>query len=110
MKFLIVIMLTVVILMLVRRHYLQVDISFPLFLALLVLGFASMSRGFIDWLAGSLEVVDEARAIVLIAIGILLGMVTILAIVYSNLRFRQVMLLRYIAGSELAKQEKELKQ
>jgi len=109
MKLLVVLVLAVVLLMLVRRNQLQVDMSFPLFLALVILGFASMSRGFINWTADALGIVDEARAIVLIAIAILLAIVTILAVAYSNLRFRQVMLVRRIAEIELETQEKALR-
>lgn len=109
MKLMVVIVLAVTLLMLIRRNRLQVDMSFPLFLALVILGFASMSRGFIDWVADTLDIVDEARAIVLIAITILLAIVTILAVAYSSLRHRQVMLLRHIARLELDRQEVELK-
>ena len=107
MKLVVVLVLAITLLILVRRNYLQVDMSFPLFATLVILGFASMSRGFIDWIAGTLGIVDEARAIVLIAITILLAIVTILAVVYSRLRHRQTMLLRAIAAMELNQQEKQ---
>ena len=109
MKLLVVLILAITLLMLIRRNQLQVDMSFPLFLALVVLGFASMSRGFIDWVADTLGIVDEARAIVLIAIAILLAIVTILAVAFSTLRHRQVMLLRHIAKLELDRQEDDLR-
>jgi len=105
MKLVVVLILAVTLLILVRRNYLQVDMSFPLFAALVILGFASMSHGFIDWIAGTIGIVDEARAIVLIAITILLAIVTILAVVFSRLRHRQTMLLRAIAAMELNRQE-----
>ena len=107
MKLIVVLVLAVALLILIRRNYLQIDMSFPLFAALVVLGFASMSRNFVDWIANYLGIVDEARAIVLIAIAILLAIVTVLAVAFSRLRNRQNLLLRRIAEMELDRQEVE---
>jgi len=105
MKLFIVVMLAAALLFLVRRKYLQVDLSFPLFGALVVLGFASMSENFIDWTAASLGILDAPRAVILIAITILLGIVLALSIALSRLRYQQLMMLRHIAMKELAGQE-----
>jgi len=105
MKLVVVILLATALLFLVRRRYLQVDLSFPLFGALVILGFASMSEGFIDWSAASLGILDAPRVVILIAITILLGIVLALSIALSRLRYQQLMMLRHIAQRELAVQE-----
>ena len=109
MKLTIVIALALALLALVRRGQLQVDLSFPLFMSLILLGFASMSDGFIHWSASVLGIIDPPVAIIFIAIAILLGLVTVLAIAYSQLRHRQLMLLRYLAETELRGQEQTLR-
>ncbi len=108
MKLVVVIFLAAVLLFLIRRGYLQVDLSFPLFAALVILGFASMSEGFIDWTAEQLGILDAPRAVILIAITILLGLVLALSIALSRLRKQQLLMLRHIAQTELAEQEKLL--
>jgi len=105
MKLVVVIILALSLLVLVRRRLLQVDMSFPLFGGLIILGFASMSTDFIDWIAARLDVLDAPRAIILIAIAILLALVTVLAIAYSRLRHRQIMLIRHLATMDLDAQE-----
>ncbi|MDA1101392.1 MAG: DUF2304 family protein [Proteobacteria bacterium] len=109
MKLTIVIALALALLTLVRRGLLQVDLSFPLFVSLILLGFASMSDGFVHWSAAALGIISPPVAIIFMAIAILLGLVTVLAIAYSQLRHRQLMLLRYLAESELRGQEQAWK-
>ena len=108
MKLTIVVVLALTLLALVRRNLLQVDLSFPLFLSLIILGFASMSDQFIHWSAAALGFVSPPVAIIFMAIAILLGLVTVLAIAISQLRHRQSMLLRYLAETELKEQEQDL--
>jgi hypothetical protein len=105
MKLLAVLALALILLLLIRRNLLQVDLSFPLFFGLIVLGFASMSRDFIDWIADKLDILDAPRAIIMIIIAILVSLSTSLAIAYSRLRQRQYLLVRHIISTELAAQE-----
>ena len=105
MKLVVVLMLAGALLMLVRRNLLQIDLTFPLFAGLAILGFASMSEAFIEWTAAVLNIVDAPRAIVLIAIAILFAIITALAIAHSELRKRQMMIIRYLAMTELSHQE-----
>ncbi len=109
MKLTIVIVLALALLALIRRNLLQVDLSFPLFAGLILLGFASMSDRFIHWSATALGIVSPPVAIIFMAIAILLGLVTVLAIAYSQLRHRQLMFLRYLAETELQRQEDALR-
>jgi hypothetical protein len=106
MKLVIVLALAGMLLILVRRNILQVDLSFPLFAAVIMLGFASMSEQFIDWLAARLDILDAPRAIILVAIAILLGIVAFLTVAISRIRYRQIMLVRFLAQVELDAQER----
>ena len=105
MKLVAVIAVALVMLFLVRRNLLQVDLSFPLFAAIVVLGFASMNEGFIDWIAVQLDIIYAPLAIILIAIAILLALITVLTIVLSHLRRRQLLILRYLVAADLGRQE-----
>jgi hypothetical protein len=105
MKLLIVIILALFLLVLVRRRLLQVDLSFPLFFSVIILGFASMSDSFIHGTAKFLGIIYPPIGIIFMAIAILLGLITILAVAYSRLRYRQMMLLRHMASYELTHQE-----
>ncbi|MDP6067516.1 MAG: DUF2304 family protein [Alphaproteobacteria bacterium] len=105
MKLVVILVLALVLLFLVRRNLLQVDLSFPLFAGLVILGFASMNEAFIEWTAASLGIVYPPIAIIFIAIAILLALITILAIAYSRLRSRQQLLVRQLARMELERQE-----
>jgi hypothetical protein len=100
--------LAIVLLVLIRRRLLQVDLSFPLFVGLVVLGLASLSDGFIHWTAIQLGFVDPPLAIIMIAIGILIAIIVALTIAVSRIRHQQLMLVRYLVSAELRRQELEL--
>jgi predicted membrane protein len=105
MKALSVILVALAILFLVRRRLLQVDLSFPLFLALIALGLASTSETFIERVASWFGVVYEPLVVILIALAILLALVIVLAVAHSRLRQRQIMIVRHIAAVELDGEE-----
>jgi hypothetical protein len=104
-KLLIVIILALTLLLLVRSNLLQIDLTFPLFAILVILGFASMSESFVDWTAQFLGIAVAPRAIIMISLGLLLGIVTILAIAHSQLRQKQLMIVRMLAQSQLQRQK-----
>jgi hypothetical protein len=108
MKLVAVLVLASFFLILIRQKLLQVDLSFPLFVGLVVLGFASMSHDFIDWIAARFDILDAPRAIIMITIAILLTLYTSLAVAYSRLRHRQILLVRYVVSGKLSAQEKSL--
>jgi hypothetical protein len=107
-KLFIVIILAIFLLILIRRNLLQIDLSFPLFAGLVLLGFASMSEAFIDWIAAVLSIAVAPRAIILMAIAIILGIITVLAIAHSQLRKQQFFIVRFMAKSGLLEQEARL--
>ncbi|MBM3993234.1 MAG: DUF2304 domain-containing protein [Planctomycetes bacterium] len=109
MKLVAVVALAVSLIVLVRRNLLQVDLSFPLFAGVVILGVASLSEGFIHWTAAQLGFIDPPFAIIMIAIALLLAMITILSIALSRIQYRQMMLVRHLAMTELAQRETELR-
>jgi hypothetical protein len=107
MKLAIVIGLTLVFLALVRRNLLQIDLSFPWFVALVVLGFASLNDTFVDWVASRLGIVYQPIAIVFLTIFIVIGLSTFLAVAISRVQARQTAIVRHMAQLELQLQEDE---
>jgi hypothetical protein len=105
MKLAIALMLLLTLFLLVRRNLLRVDLSFPLFGAIVVLGFAAINDNFIDAIAVYLGIIYAPLAIILLAIFIILALVTILAIVVSHLRQNQSAMVRRIAEIDLEQQE-----
>jgi hypothetical protein len=103
-KIAIVAALAIGFLLLVRRRLLQVDLSFPWFVALVALGFASLSDRFIDWAAGTLGIVYQPIGIVFLTIALLVGLITVQAIAISRLRERHIGLVRRLAQLELVVQ------
>ena len=101
--------LALALLALIRRGIIFVDASLPWFVGLVVLGFLSASPAFVTWVAGVLGIVYPPIAIVFMAIFVLVGLVTVLLIAFSQLRWRQIQLVRHLATQELAGQERELR-
>ena len=97
--------LTVILFMLVKRDLIYVDMSLPWFLAILVLGFFSMSEKFVNWIADGLGILYPPTAVILLTIFFILGLITLLLIAYSRLRQRQLQIVRAIAAMELRRQE-----
>lgn len=97
--------LSVVLVVLVRRNLIQVDMSFPWFAAILILGFLSMREDFVAWVAERLGIIYAPIAIVLIAVFILFALVTVVLVGITELRRRHIRLVRYLVGRDLAQQE-----
>ena len=88
--------------MLIRRNLLQVDLSFPWFLSLVLLALASTSEGFIGWVAGVFGIVNDALVVILISMGLFLGIITTLSVALSRVRQRQIRIVRQLALQDLA--------
>ena len=74
-----------------------------------LLGFASMSETFIDWIAAVLNIAIAPRAIILMAIAMLLGIIIFLAVAHSQLRRQQLSIVRHMIKNDLTTQESRLK-
>lgn len=107
MKLASVIFVTLAFVLLVRRKTLQVDLSFPWFVAVLVLGFAGLSPWFVRWTSSVFNIVSDSMVIVVLALGLLLGITTTLSIALSRIRRRQILLMRKIALIDLAEQREK---
>lgn len=107
MKIAIIAALAIGFIVLIRRRLLQVDLSFPWFVALVALGFASLNDGFIDWVARTLGIVYQPIGIVFLTIALLVGLITVQAIAISGLRERHIGLVRRLVQLELVVQSNE---
>lgn len=104
----IITVLTLCLVLLVRRGLVQADLSMPWFLTLIILGFLSTNGTFVNWVGARLGILYPPIAIVFITIAILLGLITVLLIAFSRIRHRQLQIVRRIAELELAIQEQDL--
>ena len=109
MALLIITGLALVLLTLVRRGLIQVDLSMPWLLALVVFGFLSTNEGFVSWVGVQLGILYPPIAIIFCTVAILLGLITVLLMAVTRLRFRQIEIVRRIAGMELARQEDQVR-
>lgn len=101
----IILFLAIVLFVLVRRGLVQVDMSFPWFIALLVLGFFSTVPDFVADIAQVLGILYPPIAILLLTNLILFGLVMALQMGLTVIRARQVGLVRRVAALELSLQE-----
>ena len=93
--------------LLVRRGLIHVDLSFPWFAAIIVLGFASTNESFVEWAAARVGILYAPIAIIFMVIFIILGLITVLLMSFTRLRYRQIQIVRHLAAFELARQEAE---
>jgi len=106
-KLAIIIALALALLVLVRRRLIYVDLTFPWFLALVVLGFASIFEEFVTTVAVVVGIYFEPLSVVFISMFLLLAIITTVLISLTALRRRQIDLVRHLAASELAAQERD---
>ncbi|UCE89124.1 MAG: DUF2304 family protein [Pseudomonadota bacterium] len=94
--------------LLLRKGLLNVDWSLPWFLALVLLAVLSTSRPFIQGMATIFGVKYPPIVIILVALFIFLGIVTMLGIYVTQLRRRQILIVRKLAASDLREQERRM--
>ena len=104
--FLIVLALAVLLVALVRLRLIQVDLFFPWFFAVIVLGLASTQPAFVNWLGAKLGILYPPIAVIFLVIFLLVGVIVTLTISVTRLRARQAALARQVAALELDKQER----
>ena len=100
----IVLVLAAILVLLVQRGLIQVDVSFPWFVGIVVLGLLSTNAGFVEWVAAQLGILYPPIAIILLALFFVLGLITVLFIALTRLRQRQIQIVRYLAAAELRRQ------
>ena len=101
-KLIFLIVMGVIILALFRFGRLSLDLSGVLISALFAILVITTNESILIALAHQLSIVYPPFAIVAVAIGLLLGIVIVLAVMISDARRRQMALLRRIATVELS--------
>ncbi|MBD1141543.1 DUF2304 family protein [Pelagibacterales bacterium SAG-MED32] len=94
----------IIIFILLYYRLVQVDLTFPWFLSLIILGFVGINHDLVVKLASFFQIYNEPLVIVFLTFFILFGLVTVLLIGYTNLRLKQIQLVRKIAEIELMNQ------
>ena len=102
----IVVALAVALLALVRARLIQVDLFFPWFVGVVMLGFAATQPAFVDWLGARLGILYPPIAVLFLAVFLLVGILVTLTVFVTRLRSRQAALIRQIAAMELDAQER----
>ena len=105
MQFLIVIILAILIFLLIQRGLIQVDLSFPWLVSLIILGFLSINDKIVVSLASFFNLQFEPLSIVFLTIFILFGLTIMLLIGYTRLRNQHRSLLRKVISLELDKKK-----
>ena len=101
-KLLFPIIMGVIVLVLFRSGRLSLDLSGVLIASLIAILIVTNNESILYYLAHLLSIESAPLAIVGVAIGLLLGIVIVLAIMISDMRQRQTALLRKIARLELS--------
>jgi hypothetical protein len=102
---LIVAALALALMLMVRAKLIQVDLFFPWFVGVVILGIASTNPGFVNWLGPRLEILYPPIAVVFLVIFLLVGILVTLTISVTRLRARQVAMVKQLAEMELDRQE-----
>ncbi|MBM3508317.1 MAG: DUF2304 domain-containing protein [Alphaproteobacteria bacterium] len=105
---LIVLTLALLLAVLVRARLMQIDLSFPWFVALAVLAFASTNPAFVNWLGGAFGILYPPLAVVFLVFFLLLGIIVSMAIMLSLLRERVLAMVKQDALLALSDQERRL--
>lgn len=102
---LIVLLLALFLVLLLRARLIQIDLFFPWFAALAVLGFASTSPRVVDWLGRAFGILYAPIAVIFLVFFLQLGIIVSLTIVLTRLRERVSGLAKHEALRSLAEQE-----
>lgn len=101
----IILMLLIFLIFLVKLRLVQVDLFFPWFISLIVLGLVSTKPEFVNWLGSKLGILYAPIAVLFLVIFLLIGIIVTLTISVTRLRSRQVSIIRKIAALELEKND-----
>jgi uncharacterized integral membrane protein len=85
----------------------QIDLSFPWLLSLVILAFIGINNNAVVKLASIFKIYNEPLVIVFLTFFITFGLVTVLLIGYTNIRIKQIKIIKKIALIELNAQVKE---
>lgn len=100
------IVFSLALLFLIRQRLLNIDLSFPWFMSLVILTYLSSSDNFILGAAELFGIKYPPIVIILITLFIFLGLITVLSVYVSELRRRQVRIVRKLVVNELLQEQK----
>ena len=106
---LIIVAMAVALFAMVRARLIQVDLFFPWFVALLVLGFASTQPAFVNWAGSKLGILYAPIAVVFLVIFLVTGVVIALTVSVTRLRSRQIAIVNELARLRLDGEEQRLR-
>ncbi len=106
MQALVITLMALGLLMLVWRKLIHIDFSFFLFIALIILGFASLNENFVTNIANLFGIKYEPIAIIFLTIFLLLCMIIMLVIFITKLNIKHTALVKKVAELELNNQIK----
>ena len=104
--FLIIVCIALIFLFLLSSDLIQVDLSLPWLLALIILGFLSIQNDYIFMLANLLKIKSPPIAIIFLTIFLIAGLTVTLLICYTKLRNRHLKLIRKVCQIDLDALEK----
>lgn len=91
---------------LVHRGIIQIDLSFPWFVAIVFLGLLSSNEAFVLFFSRTLGIIYPPIAIIFATVFVLFGLITIILAIVTILRRRQISIVRSLATLELTLQER----
>ncbi len=103
-KILLILFLLFCLVTLIRKRLLNIDLSFPWFVSMIALAIASTSDIFIHGTANLLGIVYHPLVVIMISLFILLSLVTVLAIYLTEIRRRQILIIRKLALQDIKNQ------
>ncbi len=98
---LILIFIACVIIILMYYRLIQIDFTFPLLIALIGLGFIGINNELVIKIASFFKIYNEPLAIVFLTFFICLSLIVVLLVAYTQIRLKQIQLVRKIAVIEL---------
>ena len=101
MQTLVIIFMTLGIFILLWKKLIHIDISFFLFVALIILGIASLNDRFVSYIADFFHIKYQPIAIVFLTIFLLLCMIVILLIAITKINAKHSALVKKVAELEL---------
>lgn len=104
----VVVLLAIALFWLVRGGFIQVDLFFPWFMAIVVLGFASTQPTFVNWVGARLGIQYAPVAVIFLVLFMLTGVIISLTVSVTRLRTRVAALARALAERDLDRQEAQV--
>lgn len=107
-KLIIILCVTFSLFVLIKKQLLNIDLFFPWFLSIVLLSIASTSSVFIQATAKIAGIKYPPLVVIIIALFLILSLATVLAVYITEIRRRQLLIIRKLALQDLDEQYKSL--